>query len=240
MRATVGCLLVAIVLVVTAPIPTAAQDVLSGSVDFGLSYAKAANRATYVLNAEADLRSGHYETIGRVESWLFHQEDAATLTRHDAMIETRRLFGQSWFAFGRLHGQQDDELELDLRLLFGGGIGRYLLQTDGNVFVVEGGLDYDAEWYQNVDERGDAIEALGSLEWEWLDVGQATEAILRTTIFLSLDRQRWRLDVDADLRRRILASLYLALNVFEDFDSDPPDDRTRSDLGASFTLGWSF
>jgi hypothetical protein len=34
--------------------------------------------------------------------------------------------------------------------------------------------------------------------------------------------------------------MYWAFNIHEKFDSDPPDDRPRSDLGLSFSLGWTF
>lgn len=213
---------------------------LSGSLELGLTYAKAANTRTWTLDAEADHRLGAYETLGRVESWLFAQDDAATTSRHGASLETRRLFERGWFAFGRLQAQADDELELDLRLLVGGGVGRYLLRSDRHRLSVAAGVDYDAEWYDGVDDRGDAAEALASLAWDWLPTGGSTEVRLRATTFHSLDRDRWRLDLDGDLRRRILAGLYLGLHVFDDFDSAPPGDRTRSDPGASLVLGWSF
>lgn len=227
-------------IVAIAPAAAGPPTRLSGSVELGLTYAKAANTRTWTLDAEGDHRLGAYETFGRVESWLFARDDAATTDRHEASLETRRLFARGWFAFGRLQAQADDELELDLRLLVGGGVGRYLLRSDRHRLSVAGGFDYDAEWYDGVEDRGDAVEALASLAWDWLPTGGSTEVTLRATTFHALDRERWRLDLDGDLRRRILAGLYLGLHVFDDFDSAPPGDRTRSDLGASLVLGWSF
>jgi hypothetical protein len=53
-------------------------------------------------------------------------------------------------------------------------------------------------------------------------------------------RQRGRLEIDGNVRHDIFGNMYWAFNIHEKFDSDPPDDRPRSDLGLSFSLGWTF
>jgi hypothetical protein len=80
----------------------------------------------------------------------------------------------------------------------------------------------------------------GGVEWHWFEIGGSTEASVNATTFVSLARARGRFELDASLRRELFWDLYWSANVFESFDGNPPDDRPRSDLGLSFTVGWTF
>ncbi len=225
-----------------APIEAGFRGRTTGSIDFGVSFSSAEDSRTYTLRTEATHRSPThaYEAQLAFDSWLSAREDVETLTRNDFLADVRRRLPGRWFAVAKFEVQQDDPLELDVRLLAGGGVGRVLVQSNRTRLYLQGGLDYDAERYEGVQSFDHSVEFFGGLDWDWFELGGAVEAAVAATTFISLERTRARLELDGTIRRDAFWSMYWALGVNESFDSDPPADRPRSNLGLAFTLGWSF
>lgn len=224
------------------PIESGFRGRTTGSIDFGLNFTNADNARTYTLDAEALHRSSTYayETQITFNSWLSARDDVERLTRNDLSVDVRRRFSNRWYALATGGMQQDEPQELDVRLLFGGGVGRRLVQSNRSLLSVEGGLDYDGEQYDGPDEFDPSLEAFGGVDWDWFAGDSSTEAALAARTYISLARARARLLIDGNLRRDMFWDMYWAFNVYESFDSDPPGDRRRSDLGLSFSLGWTF
>ena len=214
----------------------------TGSLDFGLNFTNSQSARTYTLNGEALHRSAAhmYETQVKFDSWLAARDDVERLTRNALTVDVRRRLARRWFAVATIEGQQDEQLELDVRLLVAGGVGRMLIHSQRSHLAVSGGLDYDGEQYDSVGSFDHSVELFGDVVWDWFARDSVTEAKVEATTYVSLARQRLRLEWDSSLRRDIFWDLYWAVNITESFDSDPPDDRPRSDFLLSFTLGWSF
>jgi hypothetical protein len=52
---------------------------------------------------------------------------------------------------------------------------------------------------------------------------------------------RQRVQLDTSVKQDLYKDLYASVNVFFTFDSKPPNpSAARSDLGVTFSLGWSF
>jgi hypothetical protein len=224
------------------PIESGFRGRTTGSIDFGLTFTNADNARTYTLDAEALHRSSTYayETQLTFNSWLSARDDAERLTRNDLSADVRRRLVNRWFALATGGLQQDEPLELSVRLLLGGGVGRRLVQSNRGVLSVDGGLDYDGEDYQSRDTFDHSLEAFAGLHSDWFAVGSDLAASLSARTFFGLTRQRGRLQIDGNVRHDIFGNMYWAFNIHEKFDSDPPDDRPRSDFGLSFSLGWTF
>jgi hypothetical protein len=214
----------------------------TGSIDFGLSFITAEKARTYTLNANALHRSPAYtyETQAAFDSWLSARDDAERLTRNDLSADVRRRLSNRWFALVTGAVQQDEPLELNVRLLLGGGAGRKLLQTNRGLLSAEGGFDYAGEDYDNRDTFDHSVEGFAGVNADWFSAGSTTEASADARTLISLARQRARLEVTGKLRRDLPRDMYWAFNIQERFDSQPPGDRPRSDFGFSFSLGWTF
>jgi hypothetical protein len=224
------------------PVEAGFRNRTVGSIDFGLNFTNAHDARTYTLDAEATHYSAArtFETQVTFNSWLSARDDAERQTRNNLTGDVRRRLPRRWFAVAIAEAQQDEELDLDLRLLTGGGIGRALVQTNRGVLALDGGLDYAAERYSGTGTFDHTAEAFAGVDANWFASGSITEADLTAKTFFSLQRQRVRVELDGTIRRDIWRRMYWALNTSESFDSDPPSDRNRSDLGVSFTLGWAF
>ena len=52
---------------------------------------------------------------------------------------------------------------------------------------------------------------------------------------------RQRIQVDSAVRRELWRDFFVSLNVFDTFDSDPPQpDAARNDVGVVTSVGWSY
>src|SRR5690606_10979829 len=188
----------------------------TGTLDVGFSLASAQGTRTYSVNGQARHRSPGYAADTRLtlHSWLSAREGTETLTRNDVGVDVRRRLDGRWYAVAAGRFQQDEPLELDTRVLVGGGVGRRIVRSQRMEASLHGGLAYDAENYAEADTSHSA-EAVAALDLDWFAPGSATGATLDTTTFISLARARARLEVDGSLRRDFLWNLYWALNVFE-------------------------
>ncbi len=212
---------------------------MTGSIDFGFSYLLAGNTQTYTLGAAGVHRSRNYLSRGSISSWLSARDEAERQTRNDLALDTRRLLARRWHAAALFEVEQSKRLELDVRLLAGGGVGRTVVQSNLTALTVQGGLDYAQERYAGAESTDHAAEAVAGAEWDWFPDG-ATDARVEASTYVSLARKRTRFELDAQVRRDLFGSIYWAVNLFENFDSDPPGGRERSDFGLSFALGWGF
>jgi hypothetical protein len=214
----------------------------TGSIDFGIDWVHAENARSYTLNAESthESRAHGYETKLEYESYLSARDDAERLTRNDVRADVQRRLPNRWYAFTKFQGQQDQELELDARIVAGGGIGRMLARTARAHLSLQGGINYDGERYSEVGEFDHSTEALAGFDFDWFAAGSSTEATVEANTFFNLTRQRFRAEWDAKVRRDMFWSLYYAVNFFDSYDSDPPEDTPRSNLGVSFNFGWTF
>jgi hypothetical protein len=224
------------------PVESGFRGRTTGSIDFGVNFANPDNAWTYTLDAEALHRSRThtYETQTSFNSWLSARDNSDRLTRNDLNVDVRRRLSNRWFGLATGALQQDEPLDLNVRLVLGGGVGRRLVQSNATVFSLEGGLDYAGEDYNSGEPFDHSLEAFGGLHWDYFPAGSDLIASLDARTFISLARQRARLQIDGSVRHDIFWDMYWAFNIHERFDSDPPDDRPRSGLGLSFSLGWAF
>src|SRR6476620_9747770 len=115
----------------------------TGSLGFGLALTR--ETRTYSLDGDAVHRSLHhaYTTQLTFASWLQARDDTDNLTRNTVNLDMRRRLANRWYAVAIGEATQDDELDLDARIVAGGGVGRHLIKSNRHELRAEGGLDYD-------------------------------------------------------------------------------------------------
>lgn len=222
------------------PIAATAAERTSGFVDFGLDFLTANDELDLRVDAEAENRMRNYLTTLSVDSIVSEIDDETAQRRNYFQIRSRRLLKSRWFAIGRLHLEEDRELDLDTRTLLGFGAGRTLLQSNRAVVALYGGLAGDRERYRGIPGKQDSVEAFVSVEWDWFELGGDTQVTTNATTFFSFDRSRRRIELDARLQRAMFGNVHWSVSLYESYDSDPPEGLENSDLGLSFAIGRSF
>ena len=214
---------------------------MDGNIDLGFSFAQASLETRWSLNAGATYRSRRYRVNGSVASQLTAREDADRLLRNTMSLTAARTLGGRWFTIGLAQAQQNEELDLDLRALGGGGFGRYFSQTNYRLVSGYAGLVYTEEKFAG-EPAGSSVEGVlgGMLDFFTPRSDNFSFSNSLVSFYHLGGRARTRFELESALRYEFYKDFYWAVNGFESFDSTPPDNQKHNDAGVSLTLGWKF
>jgi hypothetical protein len=158
-------------------------------------------------------------------------------------MEYRKLLRERWFAGGVLDFLSSDEQSLELRTTAGGMLGRILVSTERTNFSVGGGMAVTRERYNpssGLDPLATNAEAMIGLNFNTFRF-KTTDISSRLVVYPSITVPgRMRIELDSNLRIEIFKDFYWSLNLYENFDSKPPVNARRNDLGISSSFGWKF
>ena len=212
----------------------------SGSADFGLNfYTAGGHELDWVLNGEIQNRTQNYLTEASLAANIRQTGGDTARDRLRLTFDSRRYFAGRWFAIGLTEAENDQSLELDSRFLAGLAGGRTLIQTNRNLFSLYGGFAYTRENYRAVATDSHA-EALGTLEWDIFAIAGDTDLLTKATTYVGLNNgARTRVQFTSSLRRELKGNFFWSMNLFEEYDSAPPNGYPRSDFGASLTIGYA-
>lgn len=216
---------------------------LDGSIDFGFSYTQQNQSSQFNLGMSVRETTEKRQIRIDLDSLFSAQQGADDTTRNTVSGQMYRRFEGRWFYLGAASVEQNNGLDLDLRTLFGGGIGRELYHSNSALFLVLSGLDVNRELYTfNVDPVT-SLEAIVGVEYSnFAFDGLTREVTSRFAVRPSLTQSgRVRLQFDTSFRQNIIGNLYWNVDLFETYDSQPPQpDAPKNDFGITTSLGWSF
>jgi hypothetical protein len=217
-------------------------DRLDGYASAGIDYAKASGRGSIDL-------AGGLSSRTRIREWsldgsvdLTSNDDDTTEERWDLQGSWRRFLRDSYFWEGFGGFERNTELDLNLRVLAGGGVGRYVVQTNSADWVVGAGLAYSHENYTG-GESFNSLEAALTTQFSVFRYDFPETDITGTLSVLPSLTQSGRYRGEADLRAKyeFVDDLYFELRLYGSYDSKPPlADTEKSDYGFTTSLGYSF
>jgi len=217
---------------------------LDGYVSAGLDYTKASDRSSVDLAGGLSSRTNirQWSLDGSMILTDDGSDKDATDERWDASGLWRRFMANRYFweGFGRL--QRNTELDLNLRAFAGGGLGRYLLQTNRADWVVGAGLAYSHENYTG-GESFNSLEAALTTSFSIFRYDFPETDITGTfSVLPSLTKSgRYRSEADLRAKYEFVDDLYFELRLYGSYDSQPPaEDTEKGDYGFVTSLGYSF
>ena len=220
------------------PIGTTVWRRMDGSVDLGFSLAQANLETHWTLNAATTYRSRRFRLASTIASQLTAREDTDKNSRNTLSFNASRLFDSNWFATLLLQLQQNEELELRLRTVAGGGVGKVLSQSNHHTISLYGGLVATREDFSGEPISNRAELAVGG-QADFFTPG-TDDFTLTNTIVSFYSAGRARVELQSAWRHAFLSDFYWSLNGVESFDSDPPDTGKKNDYSLSVSLGWKF
>ena len=223
------------------PIEASIWQRMDGHIDLGFSFAKADLETRYTLNADAEYKSKRYVGDVVLASQITSREEAERLARNQLTLSGNRRVGPRWSGGALIQVQQNEELSIDLRTVAGGGVTRYLAQSNRTNLTLFGGLAYTRERFTGEDTEGRAEVLVGS-NWDWYTVtNDHVDLSTQVLSFFSVTGEsRTRLELQSAARFEFLKDFYFSVNGYGSFDSRPPAGNANSDVGLSLALGWSF
>lgn len=214
---------------------------LEGSVSFGFDTDKASEVASGHLNANVRYRTRNYLLGLDVSASFTNQPGEATTENRNIGLNYQRFRGNRWFTDWFATTEKNDAQGIDQRLTAGGGLGKYILQSNTNQLSVLMGLVGTRESF--IGPEPDTTNAEGKIEIEYLHrrIEPSSDISLTTNFFPLLDDlSSFRSDSNLTLRRELVEDLFLDLSVYYKYLSHPPAGAQKEDYGVTTSLGYSF
>ncbi len=214
-----------------------------GSLDVGFSFTKANKARQWSLAGGASRRGERLGLDFNFSSLFTSQEGIEDTSRQVLGLQIQRFLPRRWLVAVLSQFQQNEELQLDLRSVVGGGAGRYLVQSNRTLLSVLGGVTFTRERFSGPNPGESNAEALVILDFQTFRFDDPETDIGATlTLVPSLtEAGRRRVDLDSRIRREILKDFYWNISFFDNYDSSPGVvDAERNDYGLVSSFGWTF
>jgi hypothetical protein len=216
---------------------------LDGSIDVGFSYTKSSDIAQLNVNTSTLYRSPSFEArlTGSATATQTSDEDGRD-DRGTVQMSYLRYRGKRWFVGAGAGVETNESLGIKLRSQVSGAVGQRLVNTNRAQLSIGGGLSVNDE--HGVDtEPTQNVEAIMTFRTSYYAYDYPkTNIDVSFQYFPSLsDFGRQRIQFDSSFRRELWKDVFLAVNVFNTFDSQPPsDDADKNDVGVVLSFGWSY
>ncbi|BCS33115.1 hypothetical protein TBR22_A23420 [Luteitalea sp. TBR-22] len=223
------------------PVEAGIWHQFDGSIDLGFSFAKANRETRYTLNASNTFRNTRYESRMSLNGQTTLRDDADRVQRLSASLNGNRFIGPRWSALALGQYQANDELDLEGRTVLGGGIGRYLAQSNSTMLQAYGGVGWTRERFTG-QPGTDRPEAVLGANFDWFSPRDKSVDLTSSVITyyaLNSDR-RTRLETQSAVRFEFWGDFYASVNGYTSYDTHPPSGREKVDGGISVSLGWSY
>ena len=218
--------------------------------DAGFTFAKANQASTFTLSGESAYRGPKLGSTLTFDSYAQGQESVPTTTRNTVRLQVTRFLPKRWFALALAAVEQNDELDLDLRVTAGGGASRILLQSNRSEVAAVGGLVVTRERFSPTNPDPGAgedtktnLEGLLVATWDAFRFDSPKlDFSSSLNLFPSLSTPgRVRGEFTTRLKYELVTDFNIGVNLTDTFDNRPPDENAATnDLITSFTIGWSY
>jgi hypothetical protein len=214
---------------------------VDGSLSFGFNTQKGSEVSTLNLAFDASYRTLNWLAGITVNSAITDQPSEETTTRQSVGLNYQRFRASRWFTSWIASWETNDELGINSRVLAGGGLGRYIVQTNKNQLSLVAGLVATHESFIGVTES--TVNAEGLLQVKYLHRSLDPESFisLTTNVYPLLeDLSSYRAETDITYRHEFIEDLFFDLTVYRSYLSDPPEGAVSTDYGVTTSIGYSF
>lgn len=213
----------------------------NGSVNTGIIYSKGNETTQYNLGAQVTYPRERWAAAASYNSTLSASTGATASARNELDFDAFRLLRWSnWFYEGLGVFLQSSEQAISGQITGGGGIGRYLKNTNlARISVLAGFAGQNTEYQQNIGPQTLASGLIGAkvqfFRFDKTDVDV-------TTVFLPVISQpgRVKFNMNATYYLKLTGNLSWNFSFYGNWDSRPPDSLSGSDYGSSSGLSWTF
>jgi putative salt-induced outer membrane protein YdiY len=216
---------------------------LTGSVDYGFGFASDNSSTNSSLGANVAFHTTNNSISLATSSQFDSQANAKNTNRFTFDSQYGRNITTHWIAIGLFSMLKSNHQDLALRTTYGGGFARRLVQTDRTTLLAIGGAAYSHESYfpqTGTRPLVDNAEVLAGLKFSTFRF-KTMNINSQTLLFPSLtDAGRFRVSSQSNLRIELVRNFYWNFQVYENYDTRPPVNAPKNDLGLTTSIGWTF
>ncbi|MCZ6516331.1 MAG: DUF481 domain-containing protein [Gammaproteobacteria bacterium] len=212
-----------------------------GSLKFGFNSDKASQVTIGNLSANVRYRARTYLLGLDLITSITDQPGAETTQNQSLKLNYQRFRDSRWFTDWFTSVERNDEQGVDRRLSFGGGLGKYLVQSNKNQFSLLVGLVATRESLIGTEPDTTNAEANFSVKYLHRSLEPSSDITFTTDVFPQLkDFSSFRSNSNLTLRRELVEDLFFDLSFYYTYLSDPPEGAEKDDYGVVTSIGYSF
>jgi hypothetical protein len=217
-------------------------DRIDGTISLGASYTKSSEIGQGSLSVSAGTRRPAFELKTDFSTTVTVQPDQPDQSRTVGSVSYLKMMRNRWFVPGTGKLERNTDLGLELRSSAGGGIGRYVVQTNRSMLSSAGGLVVNRENPVDGDSTAN-VEAFVGAAYEFFTYDTPkTNVDITFVLYPSLTVSgRYRTDFGLTLSREIVKDFTVGVTAYDSYDSKPPAGSSSThDFGVSLNIGWTF
>ena len=216
----------------------------NGKITSGIQYSKGNQATQYNLGASLEYPRERWAAGGSYSSSLASSTGSAVSTRNELDLNVARLLRwDNWFYAGVAEFLQSSEQGIDLRTNLGGGVGRYLKNTNrANIWVLGGLAWQNTRYSQFLGEQGtqNVAAALIAAQAKFFAFSK-TNLTINGYILPALSHPgRVYTNTTLNYYVKLFGGLNWNVSFYGNWDNQPPQHFSGSDYGTSSGLAWSF
>ena len=228
---------------ITSILPLGASfwAMVDGTLDAGFTYTRSSGIAQFTLNSNTAFRLPSFVLQLTASATVTHEDDTGRDDRGAVSFSYFHYRG-NLFTSGATRLETNESLGLVLRSEVGGQAGQRFVNTNRAQLETGAGLVFTDEQAVESESRQN-VEGLLTFKFSFYAYNRPqTNVDVSVRYYPSLSQWgRQRIQVDSAVRRELWRDFFVSLNVFDTFDSDPPQpDAARNDVGVVTSVGWSY
>jgi len=216
----------------------------SGEISFGTIYSKGDQSTEYSLGSQTAYIRERWSAQARFDSSLSSSTGVNASTRNSLnLLALHLLPWNKWFYSGVGGLLQSSEQGITRQSTLGGGIGRYLKNTDrASIFVLAGAAWQRTNYEQStvpVSQQNMAA-ALIYTEARLFKFSKTNLNVTAALLPAVSDPGRVRFNTDVSYYIKLVSNLKWNVSFYGNWDTRPPPGFSGSDYGTSSGLSWTF
>ena len=213
----------------------------NGDFNTGIIYSKGNQSTQYNLSSEIAYPRERWSAGATFDSTLSASTGASASTRNQVGVDALRLLRwNQWFYEGVGAYLQSSEQGIVHQSTYGGGIGRYLTNTNhARVSLLGGFVGQNTQYERSVVSQSLAsgLIAANLQFFRFNKTHGSIDAVLLPVISAS---GRVKFNMNGTYYIKITGNLSWNVSVYGNWDSHPPAGLSGSDYGSSSGLSWTF
>ena len=217
---------------------------LSGNADLGLIYTKGNSTTQYNAAAGVRVKRERWGGDASFSSALSKSSGVTASTRNQVNLNGwRRIHLKQWFYTGGAQFLQSSQQGIQLQTTLGGGIGKFIKDTNNARISFSAGLAWQETKYDVSIENQSPNNALAGLVVGDLHLFRFKKTALDITASVLPDLTqagRVRAYTNTAYSIQIISNLWWKISFYGNWDNRPPANFSGSDYGTSASISYSF
>ena len=213
----------------------------NGAINLGSTYSKGNQSGQYSLGTQINYPRERWAAALNYNSTLTTSSGSDPSTRNQLDIDAFRLMRwNNWFYEGIGGLLQSAEQSIDAQGTFGGGVGRFLKNTNRSRIAVFGGVAGQNTNYTGSTNAQNLVSGLVVANVQFFRFNKTNGNFTATVLPAFNDPGRVKSNVSATYMLKFFGDFTWNVSFYGNWDNRPPSNFSGSDYGTSTGLSYTF